>query len=68
MSEDTCANDQQIQIILLVISLGFHVFQAFVTGIKMRVKCRDCSFSMRPKDSSPSPVEAEPLQQVVVQK
>jgi hypothetical protein len=54
MSESE-TNELKTQLILLVISLGFHVFQAFVTGMKLRVKCKNCMCSLKPKGSSPSP-------------
>ena len=60
MSEDVCCKDRysylDTQLILLVVSVCFHIFQALVTGMKWRVKCKDrCSCSLRPKGSSPSP-------------
>lgn len=55
MSECPEQTQFETQVILLVISLCFHVFQAFVTGMKLRVKCRDCMCSVRPKNSSDTP-------------
>lgn len=55
MSEEyVTQSEYDTQLILLIISLCFHVFEAFVTSMKLRMKCRHCcSCTMRPKDSSP---------------
>lgn len=41
------------QFILIVIAVVLQLFQTVVTGIKLRVKCRHCFCSVRPKNSSP---------------
>lgn len=41
------------QFVLIVITVVLQLFQTIVTGIKLRVRCRDCFCSMRPKNSSP---------------
>jgi hypothetical protein len=41
------------QFVLIIITVILQVFQAVVTGIKMRVRCKDCFCSLRGKNSSP---------------
>jgi hypothetical protein len=61
MSDQVCVvqNDLSVQLILLVVGLCFHVFEAMVTSLKLRVKCKDCICSLRPKGSSPSPSDTD---------
>ena len=56
MSEkNQCSGQFDTQLVLLVVSLCFHLFQAVVVGMKWRVKCKNCLCSCRTKGSSPSP-------------
>lgn len=55
MSECATGEDFDVQLALLVVSLCFHVFEAFVTGMRWRMKCKNCMCSAKPKDCSPSP-------------
>jgi hypothetical protein len=52
---DSSSSTFETQLVLLIVSLCFHVFQAFATGMKWRVKYKNCLCSVKPKGSSPSP-------------
>ena len=41
------------QFVLIVITALLQLFQTIVMGAKLRIRCRDCFFSWRPKGSSP---------------
>ena len=54
MSEAT-VTQFRAELILIVINLAFQLFQTFIMGMKLRVHCKNCAFSMRPKGTTPSP-------------
>lgn len=41
------------QFVLIIITVVLQLFQTVVTGVKLRVRCRDCFCSVHPKNSSP---------------